>query len=273
MSTEETIILKKQIKELLATNKRLNSKLEEAETMKTHFISNVMNEIYNPFASIISMAENIYTLSEGNLHKANDMAKIIVDEAQKLDFHLKNLFAAARLEAGVEHVEYSKINLNDIIPPILKTLENEIKIKDLEIVYQENFLTDNYFKTDRTKFILIMENLINNALKFSKDGTKVEISLKRDNYGVKLDITNIPQENSDINLEEIFDRFKRGNSTINSVSGGNGLGLSIVKEYIDMINGSISIFMDKSISINIDIPDKLTDLEEDDDLISEAEFF
>lgn len=273
MSTEETKILKKQIEDLLSSNKKLNARLEEAEVMKTHFISNVMNEIYNPFASIISMAENIHTLSKENLHKANDMAKIIIDEAQKLDFHLKNLFAAARLEAGVEHVEFSKFNLNEIVPPILKSLENEIKIRDLEISFTENFVSDNYFQTDRSKFILIMENLISNAVKFSSDGSLVEISIKRDIEGLKVIVNNNPVEGSNINLDEIFDRFKRGDSTINSVSGGNGLGLSIVKEYIEMINGSISILMDKNININIEIPDQQSDIDTDDNLISEAEFF
>lgn len=273
MSAQEINKLKQQIEELISDNKKLNSKLEESEIMKTHFISNVMNEIYNPFASIISMAENIKTLKKDNLHKANDMAKIIVDEAQKLDFHLKNLFAAARLEAGIEDLEYSNINLSHIIDPILQKLKNEIDIRDLKIDYHYDFGDNTFFHTDKNKLVLIIENLLSNAVKFSCDNGVLELSITKSDDSIKINISNSPAKGLKIDMEEVFDRFKRGDSTINSVRGGNGLGLSIVKEYIDLLEGEVSIEQNSKITINISIPEKAKDANTEDDILTEEEFF
>lgn len=273
MSAMEINKLKQQIEELISDNKKLNSKLEESELMKTHFISNVMNEIYNPFASIISMAENIKTLKKEHLHKANDMAKIIVDEAQKLDFQLKNLFAAARLEAGVEDLEYVNTDLSYIVDPILQKLKNEIDIRDLIVDYKHDLGENSFFRTDKHKLVLIVENLLSNAVKFSKDNSKVEISFIKDENTLEINISNIPTEGIKINLDEVFDRFKRGDSTINSVRGGNGLGLSIVKEYIDLLNGNISIDQKDKISIRMYLPEQINEIDTEDDILTEEEFF
>ncbi|PLX03877.1 MAG: hypothetical protein C0595_05555 [Marinilabiliales bacterium] len=273
MSAPEIIKLKQQIEELISDNKKLNSKLEESEMMKTHFISNVMNEIYNPFASIISMAENIKTLKEDNLHKANDMAKIIVDEAQKLDFQLKNLFAAARLEAGVEDLEYVNTDLSHIVDPILHKLKNEIDIRDLSIDYTCDFGENSFFHTDKNKLILIVENLVSNAVKFSKDNGKVGISIFKGENTIEIKVTNTPPKGLKINVDEAFDRFKRGDSTINSVRGGNGLGLSIVKEYVDLLNGDLSIDQNGKLNITIYIPEQIKDINSEDDILTEEEFF
>jgi signal transduction histidine kinase len=273
MSTQEIDKLKRQIEELISENKKLNSKLEESELMKTHFISNVMNEIYNPFASIISMAENIKTLNKNNLHKANNMAKIIVDEAQKLDFHLKNLFAAARLEAGIENLEFSNIDLSQIVRPILQKLKNEIDIRDLKINYTYDFGDNTFFHTDKNKLVLIIENLLNNAVKFSSDNGTVVISIIKSVDFIKIHISNTLAEDLNIDVEEVFDRFKRGDFTINSVRGGNGLGLSIVKEYIELMEGEVSIEQDRTININISIPEKAKNTNTEDDILTEEEFF
>lgn len=273
MSAPEINKLKQQIEELISDNKKLNSRLEESELMKTHFISNVMNEIYNPFASIISMAENIKNLKENNLHKANNMAKIIVDEAQKLDFQLKNLFAAARLEAGVEDIEYVNTDLSHIVEPILYKLKNEIEIRDLTVEYNYDFGEKSFFHTDKNKLVLIVENLISNAVKFSKDNGKIEILIIKGENSIEIKITNTPVEGLNINTDEAFDRFKRGDSTINSVRGGNGLGLSIVKEYVDLLNGELSLEQNGKLNITINLPKQIMDNNSEDDILTEEEFF
>ena len=80
---------------LLREHRLLNKQLEVAERAKSHFLSNIRNEIINPFGAILGLSENIRQLEEGQLPKAQTMASHIYQEAFKLNFQLRNIFAAA----------------------------------------------------------------------------------------------------------------------------------------------------------------------------------
>jgi len=85
------------LNELKSLNEKLkivNKKLEESEAMKTHFISNITNEIVNPFASILGLSKNILSVNKENWKKVFSMVAMIHTEAFSLDFQLKNVFAS-----------------------------------------------------------------------------------------------------------------------------------------------------------------------------------
>ena len=102
--------LEKENAELARSLSEVNEKLHDSERLKGHFISNISNEIVNPFTSVLALAENIKRLKEGEIPMAHHMAELIFEEAFHLDFQLKNIFAAALIEAGKEQVKCSVIN-------------------------------------------------------------------------------------------------------------------------------------------------------------------
>ena len=88
------------IKELNRELVQVNEKLTESEKLKSHFISNITNEIVNPFASIVNLAKNLMWLDKNKQMDVKKIAGLIYLESFRLDFQLKNIFMAAKIEAG-----------------------------------------------------------------------------------------------------------------------------------------------------------------------------
>ena len=106
-----------ELEELTEQLKIVNKKLEESEALKSHFISNIRNEIINPFTSIINLSKQI--LSMNDLEKAKRNASLIHGEAFFLDFQLKNIFAAAELEAGETLPQIYTVNIQNTIKSLI----------------------------------------------------------------------------------------------------------------------------------------------------------
>lgn len=233
-----------ELRSLTEELKKVNIKLHASEQLKSNFIANINNEIINPFASILGLSRNILEVKDNDWDKAKYMAKLIFVESHNLDFQLKNIFAAAEIEAGHVYPQIAKVAVIQVIQGVLDDFENDFQSKSLTPVFRDK--TQNakeetfHFKTDSEKLKLIMSNLLSNAIKFSK-GSKVEIEVKHENKDLIISVKDYGIGISDHNKEIIFDRFARLDTGINSVNRGHGLGLSVVKAYIELFEGDIKI--------------------------------
>lgn len=249
-------LIQKQREEL----KIANEKLAESEALKSHFISNITNEIVNPFASILGLSKNIIASKANDLNKIKNMAELIHSESFELDFQLKNIFTAARIEAGQAEPEFVKTDINLLISSVIDNYKYKAEQKQLSILFNcefdENLTEGSYFITDPEKLKLIISNLLNNSIKFSNATNKIEVIasiedccllLTVKDYGIGIDAKN---------LQVIFDRFKRLDASINSLNPGHGLGLSITKALLDILDGKIKIKSKRSIGsvFSITIP-------------------
>lgn len=234
-------LLKDQNEELM----QVNEKLAESESLKTHFISNITNEIVNPFASILGLSKNIIATTSPDMSKVKSMAELIHSEAFELDFQLKNIFAAAKIEAGESAPENIKTDINQLLNSVISAYKYKAEQKQLKIKFSTEFgeqLNESqYFKTDPEKLRLIVSNLLSNSIKYSNAANRIEVKawiedkvllVAVKDYGIGIDKKN---------LEVIFDRFKRVDSSINSVNPGHGLGLSVTKALLDAMDGKIDI--------------------------------
>lgn len=232
----------KQPKELNNKLKIVNKKLEESEALKSHFISNISNEIVNPFTSIITLSKSILSVKKEDWKKVISMVALIHSEAFNLDYQLRNIFMAAKIEAGEINPEAVKTDLDATIQSIIDTFRIESLKKELKINYSFNSeKANNHFVTDPEKLKIIIGNVLGNAIKFSfgKSNVNIDCLLKDDIATVR--IIDFGPGISEENQHIIFDRFKRLDSGINSLNRGHGLGLSVSKALIDMLNGSIEI--------------------------------
>ncbi|NJM16514.1 MAG: HAMP domain-containing histidine kinase [Bacteroidales bacterium] len=236
-SLEELRKLTKQLKEV-------NIKLEESEALKSHFISNITNEIVNPFTSIIGLSKSILKLNGSQWPKVQNMVQLIASEAFNLDFQLKNIFAAAKIEAGEIAPEIVKTNITSIIESVIDNFTIEAEKKNIKIKYtgQAGDKTANHFNTDPEKFKLIISNLLNNALNFSYKENSIDIGTSIDNGVLYVTVKDYGAGISEEDQEKIYDRFKRLDNGINSINRGHGLGLSITKAYLDLLKGKIEVF-------------------------------
>ena len=237
----------KELREVTEQLKIVNKKLEESEALKSHFISNVTNEIINPFASIIGLAKNILIIKEEdkNWKKAKNMANLIHSEAFSLDFQLKNIFVAAEIEAGEKQPEISNVDIGQLIKNLIDSFEHEAIKKELQINFDNKIKKEGKaaycFKTDPEALQVILANLLSNAVKYSNATSEIDIKLWLKNDTIYISVIDYGSGISETNQKIIFDRFKRLDSSINSINRGHGLGLSIVKALLDMLNGEIEI--------------------------------
>ncbi len=270
MSDKELIRKDKQIVELQNIINNLNQKLNESESLKSNFISNIMNEVYNPFSSIISMADNIQSLNADKLEKAKPMAEIIYREAAQLDFHLQNIFTAASIEAGLEGLDISEVVINEIYEFVITKFRVDITNKNLSIKSNLSSKNEISFVTDSKKLTLILLNLLSNSIKYSPDKGVIRLNFEVIEDYLNISILDEGEGMTESDIENVFNRFSRIDTTINSVTGGTGLGLSVVKALIEILNANIKITSDNGTKIFLAIPTIEVD---DDDMMLDEELF
>lgn len=222
----------------------LNKKLSESEAMKSHFISNITNEIINPFASILGLAKSITECADESPEKMKRMAAMIHREAFNLDFQFKNIFAAAEIEAGEIQPIVSVVNIDEMLNGLMQLYSREIAMRKLEAKLEKENDDGSVllFKTDGDKLTVVLSNLICNAINFNRQGKKLTVRYGRtpDNQ-LKISVIDEGLGISEENRKIIFDRFKRLDNGINSINRGHGLGLSINKAYIDLLEGKLLV--------------------------------
>ena len=127
----------RQLQELNEELKKANIKLSESEALKSHFLSNVTNEIVNPFASILGLSKAIMEIKDFN--KTRSMAQLIYNEAFNLDFQLKNIFAAAKVEAGQTNVEINNVDISGVINSVIDTYKHKAEQKISLLILNTTF--------------------------------------------------------------------------------------------------------------------------------------
>ncbi len=239
---------KRSLQELQSLTRQLtilNKKLEESEALKSHFISNITNEIVNPFAAILGLSRSILDVKTENWQRVMDMVTLIHSEALNLDFQLKNIFAAAKFEAGDLYPEVMNVDVNMLIYSVIDAFRFESEKRKLLVNFEFAAKPDNtksfYFKTDPEKLRLVVSNLISNAIKFSHEGGKIDLSTYIEFENLVIEVKDYGLGISTENQQIIFDRFSRIDSGINSINRGHGLGLSVNKAVLDLLNGKIIV--------------------------------
>ncbi|MFO7863152.1 MAG: HAMP domain-containing sensor histidine kinase [Salinivirgaceae bacterium] len=226
--------------------KKVNEKLKESESLKSHFLSNVTNEIVNPFASILGLSQNIMSLRVDNYEKIKPLAQLIHSEAFNLDFQLKNIFAAAKIEAGLAQPELSAVNVSSLIESVIESYRYKARQKELKIKFHYQSNAENGtitgFPTDSEKVKLIISNLLNNSIKYSNAAEKIDVSSYIDENGaLSIVVKDYGIGISSDDKEKLFDRFEKGVESIHSLNEGYGLGLSVTKAYVELLEGEVNV--------------------------------
>ncbi len=233
--------------ELKSLNEELilvNKKLEESESLKSHFVSNITNEIINPFTSILGLSKAILSVEKENWKRVFSMIALIHSEAFSLDFQFRNIFVAAKIEAGDIYPEIFTVDVKNLIESVVESFKYEYKKKHINVnISTCDSINEGMFvfKTDPEKLKLILANLLRNAINFSHENSNIDISICKNNNELVLSVRDYGIGISKENHAIIFDRFNRLDSGINSLNRGHGLGLSVSKAIIDLLKGRIEI--------------------------------
>jgi signal transduction histidine kinase len=224
------------------TKKLYNAKIfaEEANKSKDEFLANMSHELKTPLNSINIISEILMKNKIGNLDEKQVKSIEIINKCGKdLLYLINDVLDLSKLDAKKNPVNNSKINIKESMTSIYEIFYSQAKAKKLQLIFE---LDDNldFIYSDQEKIKQIVKNLLSNAIKFTENG---EIHFLVKNYveNIKIIIQDqgigIPEDK----LENIFDRFKQLDGSISRKHGGTGLGLTISKELITLLNGNISV--------------------------------
>jgi len=218
---------------------KVNDKLIASEILKSHFLSNIMNEIVNPLTSILGLSNMSISSKEGYEKNVGNL-KLIYNETFLLNFQLRNIFFAAEIEAGKYYPEISKVNVKNLLKELIKSFESLYNNQRNRIIL--DYEGSEIFSTDHGKLNIVVSNLLSNAIKFSGEDSLVIVNanVEEQTY-LELSVQDLGIGIRDENISAIFDRFKQLDSGSTKEFGGHGLGLSVVQSIVDMLNGEISI--------------------------------
>jgi signal transduction histidine kinase len=225
---------------LMAQLQHLNRKLEQSETMKSNFLSNIRNEINNPFTAILGLSRSIIKSKDVDHEKIKSMASLIHLEAFGLDFQLRNIFAAAELEAGEANPQIITTDIINLIKNIVESFNETANKKNIVIDFTSN-KSEIKFNTDSLKFQLIISNLISNALEFSNSDSRIEVYADSKEEGLLITVKDYGIGINKEDVSKIFDRFTQLDSGMTKNHKGHGLGLAVSQALAESLTGHIAV--------------------------------
>jgi len=213
---------------------------EKEERERRLFVSNVSHELRTPLTSVKSYLE---ALDEGALSEpvAPDFIKVSLDETNRMMRMVTDLLHLSRIDNATSHLDVELINFTAFITFILNRFD-KMRGLDEEKKYElvrDYPITSVWIEIDTDKMTQVIDNILNNAIKYSPDGGKITVTMKTTDDQMILSISDqglgIPKQD----LPRIFDRFYRVDRARSRAQGGTGLGLSIAKEIIKQHKGFI----------------------------------
>ncbi|AJH76984.1 two-component system histidine kinase PnpS [Heyndrickxia coagulans] len=209
------------------------------EQIRSEFVANVSHELKTPVTSVKGFAE---TLLDGAMYDEatlREFLKIIYDESDRLHRLISDILDLSRIEQHRIPLKMEQLNVVDVITETAQTMRKRIEKKQLELVLPQKRHVMMEADKDRLRQILL--NLVTNAIAYTPDKGRIEISLIERENELDLIVSDTGIGISEKDLPRIFERFYRVDKARSRQSGGTGLGLAIVKHLVESYHGKIRV--------------------------------
>lgn len=222
----------------------------QAEKMKIDLITNVSHDLKTPLTSIISYID---LLSKEELSPvAKDYIQVLEKKSERLRKMIADVFDLSKASSGNLKIRKEKLDFNKLLIQILADMEQEIKEASFKVVRQISENT-GMINSDGEKLYRVLQNILDNALKYSMSGTRIYVTLKVENRRVSVCVKNVSAYEMNFTREEVLGRFFRGDKARSTE--GSGLGLAIAKEFTEVCGGKLDLRIDGDVfSVEIDFP-------------------
>ena len=215
-------------------------KAEESDRLKSAFLSNMSHEIRTPMNAIIGFSE-LLLISESNDNERETFARMVKSNGDALLKLLNDIIDISMIESGQLKFHFSDVKVCSLVNDIFFTFNNSPLYKEKENVKLEivSKMKDSaVINTDRDRLRQVITNLLNNALKFTHEGV-IQLGCEEEGNYIKFYVKDTGIGIDEELLGRIFDRFYKVGKIKNIIYGGNGLGLTIVRNIIDALEGEI----------------------------------
>ena len=222
-------------------------KAEDASLAKTRFLNNMSHDIRTPMNAILGYAQLMEEeLKEKDLPETSDHLEKLQQSGNLLLSIINNVLDMARIESGRMEIDENYGRIEDIRQTLFEIFEDEAKKKNLALHYTINVEHENIL-TDTTKVKEIFVNILSNAVKYTPAGGSVMVDIDElpcEEPGYMIVRTRVSDTGIGMSqdyLSKIFEAFTRERNTTKSKITGSGLGMSIVKKYVDLLGGTIDV--------------------------------
>ncbi len=217
---------------------------EIASNAKSEFISNMSHDIRTPLSGVIGVAELLKEMGSSNLDR--EYGQMIYLASRQLLELLNSVLDVVSVDQIKEDDIYLEtINLKELLNQLFHLMEVSTKAKNIQLLFEIDPTIPEYVKTDKLKIKRILQNLLGNAIKFTQSGY---VKLKVNSYLLDQQTANIKFTIIDTGIgipksqhEQIFERFYRASPSHEGKYTGHGVGLFIVKKFVNLLGGEIQI--------------------------------
>lgn len=212
----------------------------KSERLKTELITNVSHDIKTPLTSIVNYVD-LLKKQEVQDETAKEYIEVLDRQAARLKKLIEDLLEASKASTGNIAVDLMPLNETELVKQVAGEYIDRLRAKGLELVLN---LPEKEIPVlaDGQLLWRVFDNLLNNALKYSQQGTRVYLDLQENESKVMVILRNISAYALHISGEDLMERFVRGDSSRHTE--GSGLGLSIARSLIDLMHGNFSIAID-----------------------------
>ncbi len=212
---------------------------QEIKEAQREFIANVSHELKTPLTAIRGYAETLQSGALVDAETAMGFVGTILRNAEMMQSMVEDLLHLSKIEAGRLQIVMEEINFPDIVDEILTRLH--MRIQEKKLVCEADIPKTALIRSDRRMLTHIVGNLVDNAIKYNREGGRLQIRLRREGEFWVLAVSDTGLGIAHDELPRVFDRFWRADRSRTRASGGVGLGLAIVHQLVTQLRGTVTV--------------------------------
>ena len=228
---------------------------KESDMLKTAFLQNISHEIRTPMNSICGFS-TLLNKDELTPDKRKHYASIVVNSSNQLLSIVNDILCISNIETGQESISIQDVRVDLIAQEVYDKFKQQAKTKNIDFFLElDKTVRGKTIKTDEAKIKQIIWNLTSNALKFTQQG-KVIVGCKITSNSLNIYVSDTGIGIISQMQQKVFERFVQADENIQRNYGGTGLGLTIAKEYANLLGGNIELYSEplEGTKVQVSIP-------------------
>jgi PAS domain S-box-containing protein len=230
-------------RELAEANAKLYARAQEVNRAKDEFLAVLSHELRTPLTPILGWT---HMIRSGRLpeQEAQKGVAVIEKNSQALSRLINDLLDMSSILSGKMKIERTPVELNAVLREAAETVRPEADRRRVALEVETGGLSPVVVAGDRTRLVQVFWNLLNNAVKFSQEGGRVHVRLSGDPQGARVEVEDDGAGIEPDFLPHVFERFRQADMRTTRVHGGLGIGLALVKSYVEAHGGQVSAASD-----------------------------
>ncbi len=217
------------------------SEKSRVDAIRRDFIANISHELKTPIGALSLLSEAI-SQAKDEPEAMERFASRIKSEAKRLEDLVKEIINLSRLQGEDPLTDPHPVELHDVVREAISQAETSAEARNIDVINESGKNVEAWVQGDRDQLIMAVHNLIENAINYSPERTRVAVEVKRTDGLVEVDVVDQGIGIKDEDLERIFERFYRADPARSRETGGTGLGLSIVKHVAQNHGGEVKVW-------------------------------